>query len=779
MARAVQGGREGRSARGWLRERVVEPACGACLGAVLMGCLLSSCGGDEPTGPSLWSDELVPEVLTEDGRIALPQPAAGEGMAANRYLAGWAPWLHGKQPVMAVRQGGARLQVVQLADRPRTLYLDLLDGESSALPALTVRVSPVGRPASWREVEGVVWNDPVVVRLPEGLPPGRWVVEIDRARREPPQPLDVVAGRLRPNLPAGNVDWRGGDLVQSGWSRVEAVRHVAAGEVLVGEFHPPDDPEEGQVFRAEVEDARGAVVSRFEWREGQPGWSQSVRLETGGESGLVRFVFTAQGTGPAATWEGLRWAEERSPELERRAKPPAAAGFADGEPPRLVMVYVMDALRADHVGPEGDGDGDGAQAKKAGESGQGQLGSAGRPAAETFDRLAAEGVAFTQHRSVAPSTLPSTRALFTGRLQPEAADAGEAVLLAEQFRDAGYRTALFSGNPYIGPAYGLDRGFDHVAEDVLFTDGEHTFNDNAARVHAAALAWLEGLAPGERAFVYLHTIHPHNPYDPPRDLARAYARGIGSRIDGSTETLVEIQRQRRRVNGADRARLAALYAAAFAYNDRELAGFLEGAAQYVPPSDTLLALTSDHGEELFDHGGVLHGYTLYEEQLRIPLVLWSPDRLPPGSVSLPTTTLDLHATLLGLLPGHRPASTSEGGVDLLASTPPRRPHYAAAPSVRNGLLSLRLGDLKLIAAPGGPRTWGMGLGRGRSRDPEYVFDLAHDPAERRNHVGLGGIEEDWLRSRLRAWTPTRRRPHADRPTDPETRKKLEALGYLR
>jgi len=584
---------------------------------------------------------------------------------------------------------------------------------------------------------------------------------------------------------------------------VEAVRRVAPGEAVHGTFQPPDHPKDGQVFRAVVEDGRGVELSRFEWRQGQPRWDRDLVLDTGDAAGLVRLVLSAEGSGPAATWKGLRWRDGRpgAPIARSGAASVRPSGETSAQPPRLVIVYVMDALRADHVAASR-----GASVAEEAEGGAEEEGEqrAGAPprlsrttafdlrrhpeTSATFDRLATEGMVFTAHRSVAPSTLPSTRALFTGRLQPEPAEAGEAVMLAEHYRDAGYRTALFSGNPYVGPAYGLDRGFDHVAEGVLYEEDASTaFNDNAARVHAAALEWLETLPAGQRAFLYLHTIHPHNPYDPPRDLARAITRRIrGSSIDGSTDTLFAVQRRRRPVHGADRARLAALYAGAFAYNDRELAAFLDGVAERVAPEDTFLALTSDHGEELFDHGGVLHGYTLYEEQLRVPLVLWAPGWLTPARVTAPTTSLDLRSALLSFLPAqHRVKgqhhATGDGARNLLALPPDvaPRPLFAAAPSVRDGLVSLRLGDLKLVAAPGGPRVWGMGLGLGRSRDPEYVFDLAHDPRERHNRAGLEGIGEDWLRSRLRAWTPTRRPTAPAPPTDPETRKKLEALGYLR
>ena len=77
--------------------------------------------------------------------------------------------------------------------------------------------------------------------------------------------------------------------------------------------------------------------------------------------------------------------------------------------------------------------------------------------------------------------------------------------------------------------------------------------------------------------------------------------------------------------------------------------------------------------------------------------------------------------------------------------------------------------------------WGMGQALGRSRDTEYVFDLASDPEEMVNLAGLASVEVDWLRSRLLAWVERGmlRQGSAEAPDlDEETRKRLEALGYL-
>jgi arylsulfatase A-like enzyme len=193
----------------------------------------------------------------------------------------------------------------------------------------------------------------------------------------------------------------------------------------------------------------------------------------------------------------------------------------------------------------------------------------------------------------------------------------------------------------------------------------------------------------------------------------------------------------------------------------------------------LVAVTSDHGEELFDHGGILHGYTLYEEMLRIPLILWAPGRLRPAAVASPTDTLDLRATLLDLA-GLEADGKAQGVSLLRRNRAGREPRLAAASSLKGGLYAAWSPRFKVIWAPRTGAGWGMGGGWGRSRDPEYVFDLVRDPGETVNRAGSGAFEAAWLRSRLLAWAERGRaaaEEPAEAPADRETRERLRALGY--
>jgi arylsulfatase A-like enzyme len=694
----------------------------------------------------LLDGDHAPDVLVERREVAWPPALEG-----GRFLTGW---LGERRPdglrvlIPPLDGPSARLELVNLEGQDRTLAIDLAEESKGR-----VRVRAGGL-----DVGTFPLADPLELKLPfSRLPLGRVPVDLTFESG----PVAVVAAALRVPSKAGAAKAAGADLVQSGPSLVDFVRPVKGGEVLVGSFQPPGSPRPGQRFDLTLEREDGRVTQRFSWA---PGWwrggRKTLSLPVGAGSGFVRVRLRASGAGPAGRWRALGLAGKVA------AKPSNPQVQEPRKPPKLIVVYVMDALRADRLGLLG--------------------GPAG--ASPTCDRLAREGMAFRAHRSVAPDTLPSTKALFTGRtfvthggwrLAP-----GDGKTLAELLRAAGYRTGLFSGNPHAGPAFGTDRGFEHVAGEVLFDSdyrsgpGKMTYNDNAARVQESALAWLRSLPPGEKAFLYLHTIHPHNPYDPPEPFRSRFTAGTGSDVDGSTGTLLGIKARRVAASPADRKRLAGLYTASFAYNDAEIESFLKGLASWASPAETLVAVTADHGEELFEHGGVLHGYTLYEEMVRIPLILWAPGRLQPATIDTPTNTKDLTATLLDLA-GVPPLQGAEGRS--LLDPDDDAPDLTAASNVKGGIYAAIYGHLKLVWAPRTGLKWGMGEGLGRSHDPEYLFDLQKDPGETVNLAGDGSFEAAWLRSRLLAWV-LRGRTGAEgpeeSPVDRETRERLRALGYV-
>lgn len=736
----------------------------------LFGLLASSFGCDErppeyPAVRPLFDALHAPDLETEAGTVALPPSLSG-----NRFLSGWQAWRDGDRVALSPTSQGGRIEIVRLVAEERRLILDLRDGDPLAGG---VRVQ-----AGERDLGTFPWSDPLEIPIPADLPLGRLAIDLipvpSPTGGAPAAIPNLVNAAVRPTRPAGKLEIEGRDLLQAGTTRVLTVIRATAETDLIGTFVPPEMPQPGQRWQLTLERSDGSNIRRFYWSASF--WNRlrgerGFRLPLRGAQGLVRVRLDAWGDGPPARWRDLGWAGP--PEMASSHRPaPPAADLAAGPPPRLVVVYLMDALRADAVGA---------------------MGSAS-PITPTIDRLGREGLIALRHRANAPNTLPSTKTLFSGhaflsrggwKLGPK-----DGPTLAEGFGRAGYQTGLFSGNVYVSAAYGTDRGFVHTAPEVLI-DGDPAapkppYNDNAERVQQAALAWLRSLPAGSRAFLYLHVIHPHNPYDPPEPFRSRFAPAGPATLDGSTETLTGIKQGRLEPDEANRARLRGLYQGSVAYVDDQLGRFVSELGAIVPRSETLLAVTADHGEELFEHGGVLHGYTLYEEMLRIPLALWWPGHLRPITVEEPTDTRDLHATLVdasGLLGGDGKPLPTEGRSLLRRPLPVAEGeplHFAAASSVKGGIYSVQSRRWKLIWAPRSGLGWGLGEGAGRSRDPEYLFDLASDPGERINLAGRGDLESDWLRGRLLAWI-ARAQPETaggEAPVDRETVDRLRALGYV-
>jgi arylsulfatase A-like enzyme len=150
------------------------------------------------------------------------------------------------------------------------------------------------------------------------------------------------------------------------------------------------------------------------------------------------------------------------------------------------------------------------------------------------------------------------------------------------------------------------------------------------------------------------------------------------------------------------------------------------------------------------------------------------------AIETPTSTLDLRATLLDL--AGLGAGQGIAGRSLFRTVRQDlpEPRLAAASSVKGGIYAASSDRFKLIWAPRAGLDWGQGEGLGRSRDPEYLFDLARDPGETVNLAGSGGLEAAWLRSRLMAWIARGRMPakeNGEGRVDRETQEKLRALGY--
>ena len=727
-----------------LRRSLLFPSV---LGALLL--TLDGCGGKEETTRPLLDSLHAADVLVEQHVLTDPH-----SVDQNRLVRGWRLLRQSGGPRWAPSGSESVVEFVNVRNRPRSLEIRAAVDDTSTQTRVRAR---------WegRDLGEFEFTERTSIPLPADLPLGRIAIALEFTDTAG---IAIERISIAPCLVPGEILIGSDGIEQGGGSILEIVRRVQPGARMLVEFEAPAGAQSDQRFSITVDRGHGDPREVFSWRTGESSNSapaRSVQAPLGDESGLVRIRLIGEGGGRPARWTAPRIIEDRVPMSS--LNPPTISS-----PPRLVVLYVMDALRSDHVGHLGEG---------------GHL-------TPNIDHLAAEGTTFESHFAVAPNTPPSTRALFSGlvMLDDRQLPSPGPPRMAEIFRKAGYRTVSITGNPHLSADLDLGTGFESV-EMLRVREDHHpehppTINNSAEMLHEAALRWIDQLGPDERGFLYIHSMNPHNPYTPPREFLDRFAPPGGSTIDGRTRTLVAVRDLKRDVTPDDVDRLKSLYAASVAYNDGELGQLLEEIGQRFEPNQVLIALTSDHGEELFEHDGVLHGYSLYDEMLRIPLILRWPGHLGPSTINALTNTRDLHTSMVELAGGSADESTGSSLWPLMSgrSAPDARPPitFAAAPGLEGAVMA-RSHRWKLIQVPrNGPRR-GMGKGRGRSWDVEYVFDLVSDPDEQHNLAGIDELEVAWLRTRLTAWVATQQALQpvpGDQVMDDEIKDQLEALGYI-
>ncbi len=441
--------------------------------------------------------------------------------------------------------------------------------------------------------------------------------------------------------------------------------------------------------------------------------------------------------------------------------PRLSAVRASGRP--SVILVSIDTLRADRLGA---------------------LGSA-RPRTPLLDGIATEGMVFEQAMSAAPWTLPSHASLFASRLpfdQRRLWDYNHEVplrqtLLAEWFREAGYRTAAFTGGGYVSSRCGFGQGFE------IYEDHDELIEGGPETIAAAALAWVRavGRAP---YFLFVHTYEPHYPYLH-ADFANPADAGRLPRVVSPKE-VDAIHRGELILSEAERRYVTDLYDGDVAHADRVIGGFLQTLTRQGILDRALVVVLSDHGEELWDREPAYspdHGHSLYQELVHVPLVVRWPGRVPAGSrIRKPVSLIDLAPTLLALtgLPGD-PAHQGRSLARTMQTgeEPPPRSILAEAIEYGPDRFMIREGDLKVVLTPY-PNRFNLVPIPAHTLE---VFDLAADPLERHDlsaHLTKPVAEMvDVLWRRARGVLSGAVRQDDQGPPLPEDLlQQLRSLGYL-
>ncbi len=323
-----------------------------------------------------------------------------------------------------------------------------------------------------------------------------------------------------------------------------------------------------------------------------------------------------------------------------------------------------------------------------------------RDTSKALTSFAADSVVFEQARTVAPWTLPSARALLSGR-QPEEYES--ATPLQEVLRARGWATGMIAGNVYLSPNMGLNAGWDY----------QHVTNlPDGSEVSAQARQWLAE-HDGQDRLLCVHFMDPHLPYDEPTAYRFTYAAEAPF---GLPEHLELADIRKKSLDADDQAWIQARY-------DNNVRYAIDEAATVIAETDPtdIVMFFADHGEEFWDHRGFEHGHSLFDELLRIPLVVRAPG-FEPGRVAAPVSLLDLTPTVLELVGATAPDLDGRSLVPLL-----RREPGAAQSFAQRDLAFGR----PLYGAP----RWGV-LHNGEkwttTEGRDALYNLQDDPTELKN-----------------------------------------------
>ena len=433
------------------------------------------------------------------------------------------------------------------------------------------------------------------------------------------------------------------------------------------------------------------------------------------------------------------------------------------EPAQNVIVLVIDTLRADKLRP---------------------FNAQTRVKTPTIDQFASDGVVFALAQAPENWTKPSVASILTG-LHPQthqqktgdAALPSSAVLLSEHLQDQGFATGGFIANGYVSDRFGFDQGWDDYTNYI-----REAKSTEAKDVFEEAGSWIEAHKDG-RFFAYIQTIDPHVPYDPPGKYLQMYDPSeyggqVRPRMTG--DLLEKAKRNPPQVvfDASDKRRLQALHDGEITKHDHFFGAFLERLSELGLAEDTLVVVTSDHGEEFNDHGSWGHGHSVYQELLHVPLMFRLPGRLPGGTkVGDAVSTLDVSATVTDLL--GVPAMDHNEGQPLVGLM------FGEAPSGPSVAFSDFQDDRRVITTG----RWKLIL---RGNLTSTMFDLVADPMEKteldasafpigrrytRMLLGqfLGATDRgDWLSAEQKGGTQLQRE---DAEMDDTIRDQLRALGY--
>ena len=434
----------------------------------------------------------------------------------------------------------------------------------------------------------------------------------------------------------------------------------------------------------------------------------------------------------------------------------AYSSEAVAAPKPNVVVVVVDAMRADRLGPYG----------------------AARDVTPNLNRFAGRSVVFEHVVTQSAWTVPAMTSLLTSldplthrvlrynpnqRLEMDQLSASEDTL-AEMFKSAGYQTVALKKTVVVDTNRGLTQGFD--VNRII--GGQMAEGISAQELTDAASAWLGTERDPARPFLmYLHYMDPHSSYRAPEPWYSKYKAGYSGSLTGDH---MEIERRfvqnKEKATEADIAYLKGLYDAEIEYWDSQFGRFMQQLVISGLDSNTIVAVVADHGEAFGEHGQWFHG-DVWQENVQIPWIVKAPG-VAPGRRSDWSQIIDVAPTLADL------AGVSRG---------PRWQGRSHAANILNpaspapgGSVYTEYGNYRALISPDGMK---LVLGYGNAK----LYNLHSDPGESNDLAPVRGMLVDRLKAELDARTTAARAAvvgaaPAALPLSPEQVQALKALGYV-
>jgi arylsulfatase len=401
-----------------------------------------------------------------------------------------------------------------------------------------------------------------------------------------------------------------------------------------------------------------------------------------------------------------------------------------------------------------------------------------------IDGLARDGVLFENAYASSPWTQPSVASILTG-LSPWSHGIVDSIIrlpegvatLAERFAEQGYATAGFTANAVLADPWGFSQGFDEFhgfpkpwlggSIGARIADALRGSQTTPALQTDLVLRWLDA-HPRTPFFLWVHYLDPHLPYAPPPDFLPP--RLPGSTVSDSFGTWSRAVRVGDVVlSPLDQERVRSLYRAETRSVDWNVGRLLDRLREHGLYDGSLIVLSADHGEEFWEHDGFEHGHTLYDEVLRVPLLVKPPFARSGTRIAARVGTQSIAATLLELAGIPSAPAASPSLAPLLGGA-----GWTPTPLVATGLFSYEnreaviVGDWKYI--------------RSVLSGKEELFDLARDPGERHSLVKerpeiLAKAQATLEAERRRATAHAVGDREAATELDEGSKARLRALGY--